>query len=40
MVGELTIREWTDRDNNRRTSREITATHVGASLRYLPKTTG
>lgn len=38
VTGELTIGEYTDRDNNRRTSRDINADKVGKSIRFMPKT--
>lgn len=40
IVGELAVREYTDKDNNTRTSREITATHAGHSTRFAGRTGG
>jgi single-strand DNA-binding protein len=38
VAGELTVREYTDRDGQHRVSREISAEHVGLSTRFHPVT--
>jgi single-strand DNA-binding protein len=38
VAGELTVREYTDREGQQRLSREISAEHVGLSSRFHPVT--
>jgi single-strand DNA-binding protein len=38
VAGELTVREYTDREGQHRVSREISAEHVGLSTRFHPVT--
>jgi single-strand DNA-binding protein len=38
VAGELTVREYTDRDGQQRVSREISADHAGLSTRFHPVT--
>ena len=38
VAGELTVREYTDREGQQRLSREISAEHAGLSTRFHPVT--